>query len=339
MITLQKMSVHIVGNKNKYEHLTKSKLPVELTDEMREVMVNFFQKGFKGDEYFKFYHSSDLRMNEVFSYVSAIFENPENLHEQSMNLAQFLYDNSVHPKIKGGELFVAYFGDVNYKGEVVNAVGLFKTENKELFLKVKNDDHFFDLETDKGININKLDKGCLVYNVQKEDGYVLTITDKTNATEAQYWTDEFLQVQQIEDEFYNTERTMAVFKNYVEERMPEEFEMNRVDQADMLNRTMDFFENQERFAAADFTSMVLQNQDVIESFNNYKSEYEYDTQEMLSDEFGIEEKAVKKQKRYYKSIIKLDKNFHVYVHGDRSMIEHGEDGKGKFYKLYFEEES
>ena len=41
----------------------------------------------------------------------------------------------------------------------------------------------------------------------------------------------------------------------------------------------------------------------------------------------------------YKSIIKLDKNFHIYVHGDRSKIEHGEDDKGRFYKLYFNAEN
>ena len=339
MIELKKLSVHIVGNKSKFEHLSKSKLPLELNDDIRETMLKFFQKGFKGDEFFRFYHSSNLNLNEVYTYVSSIFENPENLHEQSVNLAQFLYDISLHPKIKSGEFFTAYFEGVGFRGEVVNAVGLFKTENKELFLKVKHDDHFFDLETEMGININKLDKGCLIYNVNKEDGYVIAVTDKTNGTEAQYWADEFLHIQQIEDAYYNTEKTMAVFKNFVEERLPEEFEINRVDQADMLNRTYDFFSNQEKFVADQFSQQVLQQEPLIEAFNAFKSEYEFDTQEMMADEFGIAENAVKKQKRYYKSVIKLDKNFHVYVHGDRSMIEHGEDSKGKFYKLYFDEEN
>lgn len=339
MVELQQLAVHLVGNKNRYEHLVKSKLPLELNDEMRDVMLNFFQNAFKGDAYFQFYHSSDLKMNEVYSYVSAVFDNPDRLHEQSVNLAQFLYDNSVHPKIKSGEFFTAYFKNVNYKGEVVDAVGLFKTENKDVFLKVKHDDHFFDVEMDKGININKLDKACMIYNVEKENGYVMSITDKTNGTEAQYWADDFLQIKQIEDAFYNTEQTMAVFKNYVEERLPEEFEVNRIDQADFLNRTMDFFSSQEQFTTDDFSQQVLREPDLIESFQNFKSDYEYDTQQMLADDFGIAEKAVKKQKKYFKSVIKLDKNFHIYVHGDRSKIEHGEDGKGKFYKVYFDEES
>jgi hypothetical protein len=50
--------------------------------------------------------------------------------------------------------------------------------------------------------------------------------------------------------------------------------------------------------------------------------------------------AVKKQERIFKSVLKLDKNFHIYIHGDRELIEQGMDADGrKFYKIYFEEES
>jgi hypothetical protein len=51
------------------------------------------------------------------------------------------------------------------------------------------------------------------------------------------------------------------------------------------------------------------------------------------------ESAVKKQARVFKSVIKLDKNFHIYVHGNRELIEQGTDEKGKYYKVYYKEES
>ena len=39
-------------------------------------------------------------------------------------------------------------------------------------------------------------------------------------------------------------------------------------------------------------------------------------------------------------VIKLDKNFHLYVHGSRELIEQGIDEEGrKFYKIYYTEES
>ncbi|MFN6039537.1 MAG: nucleoid-associated protein, partial [Bacteroidota bacterium] len=39
-------------------------------------------------------------------------------------------------------------------------------------------------------------------------------------------------------------------------------------------------------------------------------------------------------------VIKLDKNFHIYVHGKHEFIEKGfDEEKGKkFYKLYFDSE-
>ena len=59
----------------------------------------------------------------------------------------------------------------------------------------------------------------------------------------------------------------------------------------------------------------------------------------MKDEFDISNQAVKKQSKFFKSILKLDKNFHVYIHGNKDMIERGVESDGrKFYKIYFEKE-
>jgi len=60
----------------------------------------------------------------------------------------------------------------------------------------------------------------------------------------------------------------------------------------------------------------------------------------FDDEFSISTNAVKKQSRVFKSVLKLDKNFHVYIHGNKDLIEKGFDsGMGMhYYKIYFEEE-
>lgn len=41
-------------------------------------------------------------------------------------------------------------------------------------------------------------------------------------------------------------------------------------------------------------------------------------------------------KTTHKSVIKLDKNFHLYIHGSHELIEQGEDEKGKFIKVRYE---
>ena len=101
---------------------------------------------------------------------------------------------------------------------------------------------------------------------------------------------------------------------------------------------MNFFKEREEFKFEDFAQEVLEDKNVIDSFVNYKTDYEQNTQMSIAEDFTINPVAVKKQQRYFKSVIKLDKNFHIYVHGDRKMIETGQDEKGKFYRLYFEKE-
>jgi hypothetical protein len=49
--------------------------------------------------------------------------------------------------------------------------------------------------------------------------------------------------------------------------------------------------------------------------------------------------VVKKQVRGLKSVIRLDRNFDIHIHGNRRLIEQGRDEKGKYYKIYYQEES
>ena len=41
-----------------------------------------------------------------------------------------------------------------------------------------------------GVNINKLDKGCLIFNTNKEDCYVVSVVDNSNRGEAKYWVED-----------------------------------------------------------------------------------------------------------------------------------------------------
>ena len=52
---------------------------------------------------------------------------------------------------------------------------------------------------------------------------------------------------------------------------------------------------------------------------------------------ATEADPLKKEMKVLKSVIKLDKNFHIYVHGRRDLIERGfDEGKGKkYYKVFF----
>jgi hypothetical protein len=148
-----------------------------------------------------------------------------------------------------------------------------------------------------------------------------------------------LHVRQRKDEYHNTQNILSLCKNFVKNELPQHFEVSKADQVDLLNKSVKFFKENENFNMAEFANEVIGQPEIIESFNQYKSSFQQDYDVEIADNFAISESAVKKQARSLKSVIKLDKNFHIYIHGDRELIELGEDKNGKFYKVYYEEES
>jgi len=338
---LDQIVVHKAGNKYNNEILKLSKDTLNTSDDVKELLKTYFLSAFKSNEYFNLYHESDLKLNEVYNYVSEIFEDPESIHNQSVKLAKHLYEKSTHPNTQGGEFYTVYFQNLNFNGEPVDAIGLFKSETRETFLKVYPGEDNFNIESEQGIDIKKLDKGCLILNMEKDMGYIVTTVDKTNKGEdARYWIDDFLKIKQREDEYYHTENVMKMYKDFIINEMPGEYEVAKADQVDLINKSKKFFKETDNFQLEDFSEKVIEDKHLIDSFNNYKKVYESENEIQISDEFEISDSAVKKQSRVYKSVIKLDKNFHIYVHGNREYIVKGYDDKTgmQYYQVFFNEE-
>jgi len=335
---LTNLIIHKVGNKINQEALILSQAEYQLDETMTEMLEDFFMKSFKTEEQYQFYSDTYLVNNPVFSSASEIFEDKSKFIFESENIAEHLYGISENPRVQAGELFIAYFEGEEKNGEKIDSIGIFKTENKNPFLKIQPEGDTFDIEKDYGIALTKLDKGCIIYNSFKESGFAVSVVDNNKNGDPYYWFEDFLKVKQRDDEYFHTQETLAVYKEYITKQLPQEFETTKADQADFLNKSINFFKEKEKFDYEEFTKEVLQDENVIESFGNFKSNYEQEMQVSISEDFAINEAAVKKQSRGFKSIIKLDKNFHIYVHGDRKMIEQGSDEKGKYYRLYFDEE-
>lgn len=331
--------IHIVDNKSGNEGIALSKDPIRVDDRLNAIIESWLLSSFPIGEYYQLYHDSGIEYNVVYGAATQIFDNPEVLYEQSVNLAKHLYEQSTHPKIKGGEFYTVYFKDCIVDGETVDAIGLFKSENKDTFLKVLRVGGNFNLESEQGINIKKLDKGCLIFNKDRENGYVVAVVDNTNrGVDAQYWIDDFLHVRQRKDEYANTENVMAMAKQFITKELPKEFEVPKADQIDLLNRSLQFFKEKDSFDMEEFANEVIEQPEVIESFKIYKKSYEEEHATEIDDSFTISQHAFKKQQRSYKRIIRLDKKIQIIIDGNRDHIEQGEDERGKYYKVYYSSE-
>ncbi|HLT87749.1 MAG TPA: nucleoid-associated protein [Sphingobacterium sp.] len=344
--TFEQLSIHRVGNKAQDEFYVLSDTPVDISQDevLPDLLMQYFMKPFsKANEVYRFYHpNDDLQLNEVYYFTKQYFDGKMAFHDMSQQLAKHLYEVSEHPKIKAGEIYVVALKNVQLEGEEHDAIGIFKSENKEAYLKVYPNAGGFDVDYEQeAININKLDKGVVIVKTEEEDGYKVLVVDQKNQSEAVYWKDDFLKIKARNDNFQQTGNLLKVYKNFVNDKLDEAFELESADKIDLLNRSMNYFKTKETFDQGEFEEEVIGNPQAASLFKEYQENFAEEFDTPFQSNFEIASPAVKKMAASYKSVIKLDKNFHIYVHGKRDYIESGfDDERGlSYYKLYFETES
>jgi len=339
---LKNISLHAVGNKTNEQELVLSTHPLSVDKNLSVKLRDYFLNRFPAvNEKYQFSHPSSLKYNEVFSFVAEAFSGTIPFHTISENIAKHLFEASTHPKIQPGELYVCSFENCLLDNQPTDAIGIFKTETKSGFFEIDNQKGDFKIEYKEGVDINKFDKGCLIFNTDKAEGFQVYIIDNQNrGEEAQYWRELFLGLKQTSNEFKQTKDFLTITKNFVTKQLVEEYEVSKADQIDLLNRSVAYFKTHDKFEKEDFEKEVFQDTSVIKSFRTFDESYKETNELELADSFEISSEAVKKQAKVFKSVLKLDKNFHIYIHGDKELIEQGVDKDGrKYYKIYFDKES
>jgi 37-kD nucleoid-associated bacterial protein len=341
---IEQVSVHFCGNKMNDEKLRLSENPLELQDEiLPKILLQYFLSAFeKVNEVYRFSHTSgDLHLNEVYHFATAIFEDASTFHENSKLIARHLYEVAQHPKIKSGELYITLFSNVQMEGIEAPAIGIFKSESKETYLKVSAAAKGFDMQyEEEAINIKKLDKGCLIFKHEEEEGFRVAVVDANKTAETVYWVDQFLQLKILNNDYHQTNNALTICKEFVTGKMEEVYDISKTQKIDMLNRSIKYFKEKETFDLDEFSNEVIGDERGIASFREYKRNFEDEADTSIPDNFSIAIQAVKKQARNYKSVLKLDRNFHIYIHGNNELIEKGFDESKNlnFYKVFFREE-
>jgi len=334
---IERLSVHGVGNRLNDGVLKLSAHPLDVAgDLLHGLLCRWFFSPFRDPSRYQF--GEDEQGQSLLAMANYVFASPDSLHENASLLAERLYNITEHPNIKPGELYVGCFSNLIYNDQTCEAIGIFKSESKENYIKVDSGRADYKLSAHEGININKLDKGCLVLRVEGEPAPVILLVDTANRTDARFWKEDFLRVVPMQDAFHQTQNFMNKTRQFVGEQMQEDFSTSKADQADMLNRSLDFFKSRDTFSQEEFETTVLEDDAVIESFRKYGETFD---DQSVAENFEISAQAVKRQARVFKSVIKLDKNFHIYIHGSRELIEKGfDEAKGRnYYKIYFDQET
>lgn len=285
-------------------------------------------------ETYGFAHPVNASYNVLQGLSLQLFQNHDFI-EISSQIFKHLQSCSQHHNINDGDVFIAQFQQIEYQGETCGALGVFKFEEKENFIETSTEQNG-KLQVKQGFTGKKPEKACLI--IRNSDDFTILVIDAK--TETNYWQNDFIQAKPKQDFVNQTHRVLQLTKNYIVKQIEEDFEVSKADKIDLLNKSVQYFKNHEQFEQEDFEKEVFDDESVIESFRNYNQLNTSEADIQITDSFQISQQAVKKQTRNFKSVLKLDKNFHIYIHGDRKLIENGVDANGrKFYKIYYTEEN
>jgi hypothetical protein len=334
------LSVHWIGNRSLGEPIILSPNPQQLADsKVHDKLVYFFLNNFRDRVIYSFKDEPGGDRNSLYDISGEIFQNPTTLHPKSAEIARRLYDVSIHHWIKNGECWAVFFSNIQYQDNLVNAIGIFKTELKEEFLSVKRTGDGFLISLHEGFNIKKIDKGALIFNTQEEQGYEIMVIDNINIGDpAEYWKDKFLQAKPVSNPYLNTTTELKILKAFLEDHIPSEESLDRVER---LNNSVNYMKENDQFRLGEFGSKVFPEKDMRGSFNEYRNQYKDNFDVDIKDEYNIEQDVIRNPKKFIRSVIKLDKDFHIYIHGNRKNIVKGYDEERgmHFYQIYFSNEA
>jgi hypothetical protein len=339
---LASLSLAKVGNPLRSEPLRTSKELCRFSDEDNGILTPSFLKPFKNLELRSFAHHSSLELNEVYRYAAAIFENSEVLLEQGRKIGRHLYNTSKHPNIKSGDLCVALVNDVLVDGDPLQAISIIKSESRVPFLEIADDDGNLQLITHQGISPDKIDKGCLIINSRKDDGYLVYTFDKTSAG-THFWMRDFLGVKFRRDDDYMTRRYADMCVSFAKEGLPEEMEAE--DKCRVANQAMSYFEERDEFDLKHFREEALKEPAIIEKFDEFQANQGDEDEGKLDETFTIDKKIARKAGNRFRSTMKLDTGINIsfapaFKEADESSFERGfdEEKQMKFVKIFYNDE-
>ncbi|MGA4852682.1 nucleoid-associated protein [Acinetobacter haemolyticus] len=327
--TISKLVLHLVGNKAHGDGVSYSDIQKDINCVESDI-IKLLERNFKFDDLYQFYFSQNINLNPIYNFASSIFDRKDSFYEGSKDIARFLYENSVHPQIKPGELCCIYIEECKFKNINVDCLVIFKSEEKEKILKIDNSTNGMIINSLSGIGLNKIQKGCLIIKMEKDSGYIVSLVNDLNSRNVKYWNDDFLKIKRINSEYSHTSNFLNFTKSSIDDY---NFE-NISSKVDILNKSLSYIEERDVVNKDNFYKDVLKDKSLIDCFE--KKEDKFFEENFV--EFNVSKVALKRQKNKMKKIIKLDNNISILVKQESDNIESGLENGRKFYKIFYEKE-
>ena len=341
--SISKCIIHKVGNKFNSTKNAFSEKTVDFDEQSYELMLPFLLRPFGSVvQSHRFNHHANINLNEINSYCDQIFNDKEAFIDVSKHIVTHLYEQSNSAQIKTGDVLVVLFDGIEYKEMTTNAIGIFKIENKVSFFQTYLENNSYDVLVQNGISSKKVDKGCLILNQSDTEGRIVLSVDNNNY-DAQYWTNQFLNIKYADDANSHTQQYLALCKDFSTDILKPSY--GAQEQNSFLAKTIDFFKEHEIINVEQFKEDVFEDEKAIRQFEDYKKEFEGSQNLVLRNQFDVAEAVLNKEKKKIKTDIKLDTNIQIKLDIDApdasaEYLERGYDDTRKmhYYKVFFNAE-
>jgi hypothetical protein len=345
-----------VGNPSREEPLQTSKEVFHIEREDQETLSSIFLRPFRSFNLLgqKFHHHSYLAQHEVNRCVAAIFENPDELLDKGCALATRLHTKSTHPNIKSGDLCISRIEGVQVgEEEPTEAICIFKSESVTPFLSISAHNGDLQLNTEHGINPEKIDKGCLIVNHFSRKGFYVLTFDR-GSSESRFWVRDFLGVIAIPDNALLSKKVaeMAVAAVSADPGKKSEKSENEDSDGppwevnDAARNALSYFDNGNHFSMQEFEEKALRTPEAKARFQEERKRLEEESGVTIEDGFDISAKDASKAKKLMKSVMKFDTGVELRLKpkaldAPEKILEKGYDDekKMKFIKVYFNKET
>lgn len=338
-----KATLQRVGNKLTQELSYTTQEEIVFTEEEEALLKTFFLRSLKSsNDLMRFSHHVSLDYNTIYDNSKQYFDQQISFIEYSNTILHHLFEKSNHPQIKTGELFVIHFDGFQFDDMATEAIGIFKIENKVDYLKFHHQENDLDFTINKGVKLQKIDKGCLIIPTQVSDGYRVISIDN-NSYDTNYWKKSFLGLEEVRNDSYQTKHHLHLLSSFSNTLVENS---DTFTQKEFISQGIQLFNDHEVMSKDLLEEALLSPFEVVDSYTQFRDQYNKEHNLDLEEHFTVSGNTLKKEKRKIRNQINLDTNIQIKLDlsdgdGVKEHIEKGYDAERKmhYYKVFYNEET
>lgn len=334
------LSLQKVGHKLREEPNIFASSTQVIDEKKEEDLIPFLLNPIKKNlEVNRFTHYTDkLEFNVLYNHCKLLFDQEIEFLDFAREALNHLYEKSLHPQIKSGEVFIVLFENIQFDDIPCRGIGIYKLENKKKFIRF-DESSSIDYNILKGYRLEGIDKACLILDTHHNEGFrVYSVDDRHK--ESEYWKKNFLEIDLIKDNNYHTQKYLELLNNFSEDVV-----LNLTDkkqQAEFLSNSIAILNENEVINNQLIEEKVLNQSGLLDEFKEYKQNYSNDYNVDFVESFEVSVPTLIKESKKIKSVIKLDTKITIkldvtnpYTAGEYLERGFDEEKKMYYYKTYF----